>query len=255
MAAGATLNFINGIGGTRVDKLVDHTKDISSEYSGSRKYISKSIGKYSNKKAGLFDFGFATKGNKAIRKAESLQNRALYVTEQGKKRLNNQIAPMLNGLNLRTYSGGAQSYSLAAMSGMKIPELEAARQILSNITTDIQKLAIGGKISDVSVIPAGSLHAHKHNLESIDPELDGKITSKGIPVVTWDEGGEIEQMAEIEKEEIVFRKSFTEEIESLYKAYKDNPNDDEFAITAGKLLCQEILKNTQDNTGLIKTLE
>jgi hypothetical protein len=32
---------------------------------------------------------------------------------------------------------------------------------------------------EVSVIPEGALHAHKHNLEG----LDGKITTKGIPVI------------------------------------------------------------------------
>ena len=57
----------------------------------------------------------------------------------------------------------------------------------------------------MNLIPEGALHARKHNLEKVNSELDGQITSKGIPVVAQSEGG-IVQTAEIEKEEWTLRK-------------------------------------------------
>lgn len=92
----------------------------------------------------------------------------------------------------------------------------------------------GGKFN---LIPEGALHARKHNMD-----VDG-ITSKGIPVVSRSDGGEIEQQAEIEKEEIIFRLEVTKKLEELAK-----DGSDEAAIEAGKLLVEEILYNTIDNT-------
>jgi hypothetical protein len=48
----------------------------------------------------------------------------------------------------------------------------------------------GGQLN---VIPEGALHAHKHNLEEINDDLKGNITHKGIPVVSIDENGNVEQ--------------------------------------------------------------
>lgn len=252
MAAGAALNLINGIGGKRINKLVDNTSDISNEYSGSKKFISNSIDKYSNKKAGLFDFGFHRKGQNAITRARRMQNTTLDITDAGKKRLNNQIGQSLASKNFNTYNGLDNMYSLAK-HGMKFPELDEARVIISRWSTNStepKKFQLGGKMN---LIPEGALHARKHNLEKINPELEGQITSKGIPVVAQGEGGVIQQ-AEIEKEEVIFRKEFTDELERLYKQYQDDSSDD-IAIEAGKLICYELLKNTDDRSGLIKSIE
>lgn len=252
MAAGAALNLINGIGGKRINKLVDNTSDISNEYSGSKKFISNSIDKYSNKKAGLFDFGFHRKGQNAITRARRMQNTTLDITDAGKKRLNNQIGQSLASKNFNTYNGLDNMYSLAK-NGMKFPELDEARVIISRWSTNStepKKFQLGGKMN---LIPEGALHARKHNLEKINPELEGQITSKGIPVVAQGEGGVIQQ-AEIEKEEVIFRKEFTDELERLYKQYQDDSSDD-IAIEAGKLICYELLKNTDDRSGLIKSIE
>lgn len=92
----------------------------------------------------------------------------------------------------------------------------------------------GGKFN---LIPEGALHARKHNMD-----VEG-ITPKGIPVVSEAEGGELEQQAEIEREEIIFRLEVTKKIEELAK-----DSSDEAAIEAGKLLVEEILYNTIDNT-------
>ena len=109
-----------------------------------------------------------------------------------------------------------------------------------------KKFAEGGK---VNVIPDGALHAHKHHLEDISPEYE-QVTSKGIPVVTDEEGGKLKQHAEIERNEIIFRLEVTKKLEELMK-----DGSDDAAIEAGKLLAHEIINNTVDNTGLMEVVE
>ena len=108
--------------------------------------------------------------------------------------------------------------------------------------TSIPEFQNGGSIN---VIPDGALHARKHNMD-----VDG-ITRKGIPVVS-EKDGEIEQQAEIEKEEIIFRLEVTQKLEELEKKFYSEESTqeekDECALEAGKLLVNEILYNTQDNT-------
>ena len=65
----------------------------------------------------------------------------------------------------------------------------------------------------MSVIPEGALHAHKNHMEGAGEDF----TAKGIPVV--DNKGK--QQAEIERNEIIFRKEVTDKIEELYKKYTD----------------------------------
>jgi len=89
----------------------------------------------------------------------------------------------------------------------------------------------------MNVIPEGALHARKHHMEN-----DEHITKKGIPVVDL----EGKQQAEIECNEIIFRKEVTSKLEELAK-----DGSDEAAIEAGKLLATEIIENTDDRTGLI----
>lgn len=101
----------------------------------------------------------------------------------------------------------------------------------------------------VNVIPDGALHKNKHHLGDIDDKFE-EVTAKGIPVITEDEKGDITQHAEVEKEEIIFNLEVTKELEKL----KEEGSDDA-AIEAGKLLVKEILENTVDNTGLLKTIE
>lgn len=111
------------------------------------------------------------------------------------------------------------------------------------IESGIDVFKEGGSIN---VIPEGALHARKHNMD-----IEG-ITKKGIPVVSDKENGEIEQQAEIECEEIIFRLEVTQKLEELEKKfYNDETSQkekDELALEAGKLLVEEIIYNTQDNT-------
>lgn len=109
----------------------------------------------------------------------------------------------------------------------------------------IQVFQNGGKMN---VIPDGALHARKHTIE--DEELNKSITSKGIPIISKEDGGDIIQHAEIERDEIIFTLEVTKKLEELFKK-----GTDEAAIEAGKLLVEEILFNTDDKTGLINTIE
>lgn len=105
------------------------------------------------------------------------------------------------------------------------------------------KFQEGGSIN---VIPDGALHARKHNMD-----MEG-ITKKGIPVVSENKDGSIEQQAEIEKEEIIYRLEVTKKLEELEKKFYDEGTSKEekdyLALEAGKLLVEEILYNTIDNT-------
>lgn len=102
----------------------------------------------------------------------------------------------------------------------------------------------------MSVIPEGALHAHKNHMEGAGEDF----TAKGIPVV--DNKGE--QQAEIERNEIIFRKEVTDKIEKLFKKYKEEDSKDKkdsIAIEMGKILTCEITKHTEDRTGLIEEVE
>lgn len=121
-------------------------------------------------------------------------------------------------------------------------------------------LNYNGKIYKVSpqafkqggaVIPSGSLHAHKNHMQLAS---DGLVTSKGIPVVS-EENGKIQQQAEIERDEVIFDKQATTDIESLYKKFNETDKEsekNEIAIKAGKILTDIFIKNTDDRTGLIE---
>lgn len=95
-----------------------------------------------------------------------------------------------------------------------------------------------------NVIPAGALHANKHHMDNAD-----SLTQKGIPVV--DDKGK--QQAEIEKDEIILHLKLTNKLEELQEKYEkaSKTEQDKLAIEAGKLLVEEILHNTIDNTNLI----
>lgn len=193
------------------------------------------------------------KANKFIREQNRVNNLITDISLESKLRKSNSAGDTYLSQNQNKYAGYTPQL-LLSKKGMKFPELDTARSLINSWkvkpTEDPQKFQLGGKMN---LIPEGALHARKHNLEKINPELEGQITSKGIPVVAQGEGGVIQQ-AEIEKEEVIFRKEFTDKLESLYKQYQEDSSDD-IAIEAGKLICYELLKNTDDRSGLIKSIE
>lgn len=131
-------------------------------------------------------------------------------------------------------------------NGGSITELKIESFIELIDPNTIPEFQNGGSIN---VIPDGALHARKHNMD-----LDG-ITKKGIPVISENQNGKIEQQAEIEKEEVILRLEVTQKIEELYKKYYNDDSTqkekDEYALEAGKLITKELLHNTKDNAGLL----
>lgn len=156
----------------------------------------------------------------------------------------NTMAENYTSQNQNRYSG-ATPQLLLAKSGTKLPELEKARLLLQSWakdkTSNPQKFKDGGKVKNIIV--EGALHARKHDLESKNPELEGNITKKGIPVISKSKGGEITQQAEIETGELVLNIDLTNQLESLYK-----DGSEEAMLEAGKLLAKELIKNTKDKT-------
>ena len=135
-----------------------------------------------------------------------------------------------------------------------------------NLDDNLEKIEVSKFQNGGSLIPSGALHKNKHKIESINPELDGEITKKGIPVISYAEkgdvlefendgktpkvlaeGGEVIQHAEIEKDEVILNLSLTKKLIELMK--KDTP---EAMIEAGKILARELMEDTTDNTGLIE---
>lgn len=164
---------------------------------------------------------------------------------------------MMNSQN--AYSGHTPGLTFAKKGGI-IPELESARESILALqnkvieeTSETQKFQLGGKMN---MIVTGALHARKHSLEELNPVLEGEITKKGIPVITFDEGGEVDQqLAEVEQAEIIMTLDTTKTIEDYYKEYMDadtTKEADKAALECGKFLVDQILKNTDDPDKLIK---
>ena len=159
--------------------------------------------------------------------------------------------------NQQKLFGGITTNILAAKRGSKLQMANIKNRVNYSLKVkpvievvevpEIDVFEDGGKFN---VIPDGALHARKHDLPE---EIAEHITDKGIPVITMDDGGAITQHAEIELNEIIFNKDVTDKLEEMFKQYKDG--DEDIALKAGKLLVYEILENTQDNTGLIETIE
>ena len=147
--------------------------------------------------------------------------------------------------NQRIYAGQNYAQSAIGKNGMKLASVDEIRRILElRKQGEIQAFQNGGVIGiDVNVIPEGKYHAHKNHLGEINEEYED-LTKKGIPVVVHSEGRELEQVAEIEKMELIFRLEVTEKLEKLFK-----DGSDEAMIEAGKLVAVEIMENTQDNSG------
>lgn len=159
-------------------------------------------------------------------------------------------SPLIQQKNQQQLLGGIGTRMLAAKKGTKIPPAKL-RNIVNKISYT-PKLKQGGA---VNVIPEGAFHSRKNNLPD---EIAKHVTHKGIPVVTEEEGGRLQQHAEIERNEIIFHKEATEKIENWLEAYNNAETQKEkdlIAIECGKYIANEILVNTQDNTGLIDTIQ
>lgn len=250
------MGLVNAFGAKKADTIYKDNEtweQQGSAYGGSMSKVDDALTK-SGKKYGAFSGKARRKANAQIAEAKRQQNLVSDINQEAQDAF---AASNYSGIGLRNelaLSGGYRNMAVGKQ-GMKILDKESqwAREVLNKAKKHKEepveqppKFEEGGK---VNVIPDGALHAHKHHLEDISPEYE-QVTSKGIPVVTEEEGGKLKQHAEIERNEIIFRLEVTKELEDLMK-----DGSDEAAIKAGKLLTHEIINNTIDNTGLMEVVE
>lgn len=250
------MGLVNAFGAKKADTIYKDNEtweQQGSAYGGSMGKVDDALTK-SGKKYGAFSGKARRKANAQIAEAKRQQNLVSDINQEAQDAF---AASNYSGIGLRNelaLSGGYRNMAVGK-NGMKILDKESqwAREVLNKAKKPKEepaeqppKFEEGGK---VNVIPDGALHAHKHHLEEIDPKLK-EVTSKGIPVITEEDGGKLKQHAEIERNEIIFRLEVTKELEDLMK-----DGSDEAAIKAGKLLTHEIINNTIDNTGLMETIE
>lgn len=279
---GNPLSLINGLTGKK-----SHTMGLGSwqnqqdmnnvwnSYAGSQNLDNKAVSEAGKKYGGLFSNGARRRANNDVDAAN--MNRASLLAMNQEAELGRIRGDGMVTINNERYRndtlGGINANQMRiGQSGLKLPTIRD----IANIKKTINKLKLkvdkpkqfkvsddihdvtkipntlkeGGKIEtkewvptfqsggSVNVIPEGSLHARLHHMENADD-----LTKKGIPVVD----NEGKQQAEIEKNEIIFRKEVTDKIEELAK-----DGSDDAAIECGKILTKEILENTEDRTGLIQ---
>lgn len=243
------LGIINSAFGKRantINKDNETWEQQGSAYGGSLAKVDDALTK-SGKKYGLFSNRARKKANAQISEAKRQQNLVADINEEAQDAF---TASNYSGIGLRNQialNGGYRSMAIGR-NGIKIldKELQWANSILNKTKASVPEFKSGGK---VNVIPEGALHKNKHHLEDVNPEFKD-VTNKGIPVVSKEDGGELVQHAEIERNEIIFNLDVTNKLEKLMKK-----GDDESAIEAGKLLVHEILNNTIDNTGILKEIQ
>lgn len=249
------ISLINSFGAKKADTIVKDNEafeQVGSSYGGTTDVVDNALEK-SGKKYGLLSGKGRNKANREIARAKLQQTKMGNIADEARDAFSNQSASlsMINNRNLLGMTGGYQQKgSYIGRNGLKLPsveDMEKARATVARIrqkklseSKPVEEFKDGGKMN---VIPEGALHAHKHHMD-----VEG-ITPKGIAVVTQEEGGVV-QHAEIERNEIIFTKEVTEELERLYK-----DGSDEAAIQAGKLIAKQIIENTQDNTGLIAEVQ
>lgn len=240
----------------KTDKFaVDDTLKNSSGFTGTSKDATKVAGNANAK----FLFG-RNKANSQIADMKLKQNTVTDILDKNKN-IQNSLASNTQdisfGTQFKNQGGWSQGGIQFGQDGMKIKDLASVKKIARNsknefkVNSLISKHAKGGtlkkqgdtEIESMSVIPGGALHAHKHNLNSVDEDLAKQVTNKGVPVVSFEAGGEVNQHAEIERGEIIFRKEITEKLEELWK-----DGSEEAMIEAGKLIAEEIINNTIDKS-------
>lgn len=249
------LGLINTLGAKKANKLntgLDYQymkADMGAGYGGIMDTLNTAE-KYSGKNIGNL-FGQRTAANNRINYGNQMLAGLSRIYDQSRVYRDiqgTQSDMAFNKENLRMKGGYQDIY--AGRKGMTILPLQIQKvrriqqKIASKVFTEneVQSFKQGGSFN---VIPEGALHARLHHMEGAED-----LTKKGIPVVVEKNGGGLEQQAEIELNEIIFRYEVTTELEKLMKENTDNA-----AIEAGKLLVKEIFENTQDRTGLIESLE
>ena len=257
------LGLVNAIGAKKADTI---TKDneafeqVGSSYGGTQSTVDDALTK-SGKKYGLLSGGARNRANRQIHNAQMQQSKMSNIADEAQMAFTASNNPLLGlGTQLQLNGGYQQNTVKAGKSGLKMDRDFAKRVVklskgkkskVQKIQEEVRAEEVDGfkNGGSVNVIPDGALHAHKHHLENVDEKFE-EVTTKGIPVITEEKGGDIKQHAEVEREEIIFNLEVTKQLEKLMQ-----DGSDEAAIEAGKLLVYEILENTVDNTGLLNTVE
>ena len=238
---------VKSVKGNTANELVD----TSSSYTGEDALASK--------KFGLLGLRGAKKYAGLVTRRQYNRDLAANVLQEGKDDLlaaNNVQQQQMKDTLSKNGDDWMYTNTLSAKNGAKIKEVKRLSSLYSKRLISKEPLKEGTTVEfknggSINVIPEGALHARKNNLTEINPELEG-ITKKGIPVISKEEGGEMIQHAEIERSEIIFNLETTKKLESLREQYnksEDKIEKDNLAIEAGKLLAQQIMENTIDNTG------
>lgn len=257
------LGLVNAIGAKKADTI---TKDneafeqVGSSYGGTQSTVDDALTK-SGKKYGLLSGGARNRANRQIHNAQMQQSKMSNIADEAQMAFAASNNPLLGlGTQLQLNGSYQQNTVKAGKSGLKMDRDFAKRVVklskgkkskVQKIQEEVRAEEVAGFKNGgaVNVIPDGALHAHKHHLENVDEKFE-EVTTKGIPVITEEKGGDIKQHAEVEREEIIFNLEVTKQLEKLMQ-----DGSDEAAIEAGKLLVYEILENTVDNTGLLNTVE
>ena len=238
---------VKSVKGNTANELVD----TSSSYTGEDALASK--------KFGLLGLRGAKKYAGLVTRRQYNRDLAANVLQEGKDDLlaaNNVQQQQMKDTLSKNGDDWMYTNTLSAKNGAKIKEVKRLSSLYNKRLISKEPLKEGTTVEfknggSINVIPEGALHARKNNLTEINPELEG-ITKKGIPVISKEEGGEMIQHAEIERSEIIFNLETTKKLESLREQYnksEDKSEKDNLAIEAGKLLAQQIMENTIDNTG------
>ena len=238
---------VKSVKGNTANELVD----TSSSYTGEDALASK--------KFGLLGLRGAKKYAGLVTRRQYNRDLAANVLQEGKDDLlaaNNVQQQQMRDTLSKNGDDWMYTNTLSAKNGAKIKEIKRLSSLYNKRLISKEPLKEGTTVEfknggSINVIPEGALHARKNNLTEINPELEG-ITKKGIPVISKEEGGEMIQHAEIERSEIIFNLETTKKLESLREQYnksEDKAEKDNLAIEAGKLLAQQIMENTIDNTG------
>jgi hypothetical protein len=209
------LGFLPGTGaGLLAGKTADFNYDerlnsLSSSYSKTLEDMNTAEGM----SEGRYLFG-KKKINDKIQDLEEDQSVLLNAQKTNTLRKNSDYQYNLAQQNLNRYAGNNYSLTAIGRDGMKLISKEDVKQLIASRKQTMEDVALfkdGGKMN---ILPEGKLHAHNHHLEDVDDRLED-LTKKGIPIVTVSENGELSQVAEVEKEELILHLELTEQIEAL----------------------------------------
>lgn len=285
---GQGLSLVNTIGAQKVKKdntglnMLNETSAFTGAQAGQGQSLNQ-IDKFNN--AGLFAQLFAKKQDRKKglkdtqsawksmgQQAKQLQNSSLKVKENtlGVDTLNQKNQLLENGFNYNLQFGKNGLIFDRKKDDSQIIDRRLLNQIARKNLVEIYELNkdLSKKIKElknqlsekkvqfketggpVNLIVDGQLHANKHAIKTTQLFKDAPITNKGVPVVTMEEGGDIDQHQEVERDEMILHYDLTKRMEELCKL-----DSDEAAIEAGKILQKEILKNTKDKNKLLKTID